>query len=445
MIIHNLKELNKKIRYHNQIDFKNFKKNKDTKIEHSQRLKFFSKHNFEYPSEDFTEEKGIVICAGGLVYIPGAIILIKILKKLNCSLPIEVWYLDDSEMDDYLVSVITDLGAKCVNASLVRKKYPVRHMGGWEIKCYSVIHSNFRQVLFIDADNIPTRNPTFLFDDKEYIKNGMIYWSDREFFDVDAEIFKICDIILHRKIRKMESGQMVINKEECWEALQVTMHLNEYSDFYYKYVWGDKDTFQIGCMIKKKNVNIINITPKEMQYNKYTVGWKLGMMQPFHDGTVLFQHRGFDKFSLFKKPKKIYNFLYEKECIEILNTIKEDFSKGRKEIYWTEPSTELEKKTTQEIIEQKYFLYKKADTDSREIEFLEDYSVDKNRDIYEEISKDTVKDSWTVKEINGELSLLVFGKDSLFLIMKLKNNIWEGTLVKEGILTKLCPLKKDRY
>ena len=42
-----------------------------------------------------------------------------------------------------------------------------------------------------------------------------------------------------------ETGQIVVDKRRCWAELQLTMHFNEWSDFYYQHVHGDKETFHL--------------------------------------------------------------------------------------------------------------------------------------------------------------------------------------------------------
>lgn len=53
-----------------------------------------------------TNERGIVISAGGKYYLPQALVLLRILRhNLNCTLPIEIFWVDGSEMDDITLKV----------------------------------------------------------------------------------------------------------------------------------------------------------------------------------------------------------------------------------------------------------------------------------------------------------------------------------------------------
>lgn len=53
-----------------------------------------------------THERGIVISAGGKYYLPQAVVLLRILRhNLNCTLPVDLFWLDSSEMDDVTFKV----------------------------------------------------------------------------------------------------------------------------------------------------------------------------------------------------------------------------------------------------------------------------------------------------------------------------------------------------
>jgi hypothetical protein len=58
------------------------------------------------PGLQTTNERGIVISAGGKYYLPQAIVLLRILRhNHNCTLPVEIFYVDGSEMDDATLKV----------------------------------------------------------------------------------------------------------------------------------------------------------------------------------------------------------------------------------------------------------------------------------------------------------------------------------------------------
>ncbi len=118
------------------------------------------------------------------------------------------------------------LGVKCVDAFEVRKEHPARRLHGWELKCYAILHSRFREVLLLDADNVPVVNPRFLFDTPEYKETGAIFWPDIGSLGPEKDIWKITGVP-YVAAPDFESGQIVVDKKRCWKALQLAMHYND--------------------------------------------------------------------------------------------------------------------------------------------------------------------------------------------------------------------------
>lgn len=192
--------------------------------------------------------RGVVTCAGGSLYSACSWISLKILRLLGCSLPFEVWYLGRAEMDPRLANLFEDVGAKVIDGREFAKQVSPRPriLNGWELKSFSVLHSSFEEVLFLDADCIALRDPTFLFSEPEYLKKGAIFWPDlppqsrkewipRDLWDFIGVPFK--------NVPAFESGQFVVNKKKCAKELQLTWHMNNHSDYWYTRCFGDKDLF----------------------------------------------------------------------------------------------------------------------------------------------------------------------------------------------------------
>ena len=98
------------------------------------------------------------------------------LRHLGCALPIELWYLGRAELDKRMSQLITPFGVKCIDALIIRQRYPVRDLTGWGLKPYAILHSSFKEVLFLDADNLPVVNPEYLFETPEFSNCGAIFW-----------------------------------------------------------------------------------------------------------------------------------------------------------------------------------------------------------------------------------------------------------------------------
>ena len=263
-----------------------------------------------YPADRF-EGKGIVICAGGPVYFPCAWVCVNMLRRLGVGLPVELWALDANELDRKMRDLLRPLGVRCVNAAVVRETHPVRILGGWELKAYAVLHSRFREVLFLDADNVPVRDPSFLFRCRPYTDPGALFWPCTSMLSPHHAIWQICRVP-YRAEPDFETGQMLIDKARCWRALNLTMHLNENSDFYYKYIYGDKDTFHMAWRMLDQEYGMIT-TPLQA----------MGAYLRQHDprGRLLFQHRHGAKWKVDAPNQVVPGFKFEDVCFGYLDRL----------------------------------------------------------------------------------------------------------------------------
>ncbi|MBO9201553.1 MULTISPECIES: alpha-mannosyltransferase [Niastella] len=240
------------------------------------------------------EGRGIVICAGGLRYFTCAWINIHVLKKTGCSLPIEVWY-TGNEFTPEVIATLTDLGVTCRNAN-DHSKLPI---DGLALKPFAILNTRFKEVLYLDADNICTANPEQLFENETYRQGGTIFWPDIWVTDKNNPIWKIIDASDYDSIEQ-ESGQILINKETCWKELNLCMYFNEQRQYYYTMLLGDKDTFRFAWKALQSPYYMI---PKPVAYCGYTNkndNSFFGLSMAQHDpiGNILFIHRNLLKWDI---------------------------------------------------------------------------------------------------------------------------------------------------
>lgn len=197
-----------------------------------------------YPHERY-KGRGVVIAGGGERFFPSLYVAIRALRHVGCRLPIQVWYLGrNHEMPAKLQAILAPFEVECVDADKMRRRYPARRLGGWELKVFAALHSPFEEILSLDADCYPCRNPEFLFELQEYRARGAIFWPDMVADDplLAWSAFGVPD---PRRQGSIESGQFVLNKRLCWEPLNLTWFYNDHSDYYYRYGYGDKHTFEV--------------------------------------------------------------------------------------------------------------------------------------------------------------------------------------------------------
>jgi Mannosyltransferase putative len=110
---------------------------------------------------------------------------------------------------------------------------------------YATAFSSFKEVLFLDADNTALIDPETLFDCEPYREAGAIFWPDFDVWEMEEGVWKVFGVPYHKE-RAFESGQYLIHKERCWNALMMAWYYADHSDFYFRHVYGDKECFHFG-------------------------------------------------------------------------------------------------------------------------------------------------------------------------------------------------------
>ncbi len=124
--------------------------------------------------------RGIVMSGGPSVF-NSMILLIRMLRELGCKLPVEVWHfaeefnefqiekLNAEEATTHNIGLDTNFRTVLLNHSMAKP---------YDIKAAAIVNSHFEEVLWLDADTVPTRDPTYLFDTPEFKQTGMMAWPD---------------------------------------------------------------------------------------------------------------------------------------------------------------------------------------------------------------------------------------------------------------------------
>jgi FkbM family methyltransferase len=274
------------------------------------------------------------------------------------------------EMQD----LVRPFGVTCVDGYKVRQQFPSRILNGWELKPYAIINSAFAEVLLLDADNVPVKNPEYLFNTAEYSQFGAIFWPDYGRLKRNNDIWQITQIP-YRDEPEFESGQIIVDKRRCWRALQVTMHLNEHSDFYYRYIHGDKDTFHIGW----RKIEQAYAMPA---HSIFTLSGT--MCQHDFNGNRIFQHRNLNKWSVSGNNARVAGFWFEAECLQFVSDLESRWSVVPKKQLSPESAALQE-----QIKNQRHYMYVRVGYDARPIALLPGGVVASGKD-------DAAEHTWAV-------------------------------------------------
>jgi ADP-heptose:LPS heptosyltransferase len=254
--------------------------------------------------------RGIVICGGGVRYFTNVWVCVNMLRLLGCALPVQVWHFGPAEMDKSMAALLSRLGAQSVDAHQGRKPGAPRLTHGWQLKPFAILNCVFREVLLLDADNVPVVDPERLFDSPQFKKAGAIFWPDYSHHpDAKATaIWRSCG--LRRPSEpEFESGQIVIDKERSWPALCLSLWFNENASFYYQYLHGDKETFHLAFRKLKQSYALVRQPVHTLPGT---------MCQHDFEGRRIFQHRNRDKWDFLLSNSRVNGFWFENECRQFI-------------------------------------------------------------------------------------------------------------------------------
>ncbi|KAL3666428.1 hypothetical protein V7S43_008679 [Phytophthora oleae] len=264
------------------------------------------KPGFTLPNVDESKETprdGIVM----VVYpklLASAYATIRMLRDvLHCQLPIEIWFRrDEVKHDIKMMDPLRHLASTYAN--IMFQKITDPQAKRFVAKIHAIYHSKFDRLLFLDADNVPVRDPSYLFESPEFVKTGTIFWPD--FWHPDYTIFGIHENTMLWELLDMpfvdmfeqESGQLMVDRRRHAAPLElVKFYALHRPDFFtsLRLVWGDKDLFRLAWLKLEVPFTMIQ-TPPGMAGTIYDTLLRsdfCGMTMVQHDpeGEILFMHR----------------------------------------------------------------------------------------------------------------------------------------------------------
>lgn len=371
------------------------------------------------PAERFSG-RGIVICAGGARMFTCAWVAINVLRRLlGCTLPIQVWHLGAREMGPPMRALLEERGVEVVDAHIVRQDHPAAALGGWELKPYAIAHSRFRDVLLLDADNVPVADPAFLFETPQFRETGAVFWPDVVRIAPDNPIWQICRVPF-RDTPAFETGQIVLDKQRCWAALALTMHLNENSDFYYQHIYGDKDTFLMAWLMRQQPYAMTPHLPKRLPAT---------LCQHDFEGRLLFQHRNGAKWILWGKNTRVPRFRHEEECRGFIAELQGLWG-GR---VFNPPSRSESALAVEKALSGRHFRYVLISAGEREIELLPANRIGAGRSLSEQV--------WYVIDGSGRAELVIADEERPTARLSAgADGAWRGhRLIGEQMPVELLP------
>lgn len=277
------------------------------------------------PLPDTFQGRGIVTCGGGYRYFTNAWVLIRMLRHLGCQLPIQLWYLGPKELDDGMRRIVDDYGVECIDGLSYMRSADGSYCGnallkrGWILKSIAIARCGFQEVIFLDSDNLPLRDPAFLFETPQYRAKGALFWPDVSTMAADRPLWRIFRVP-YREEPEFESGQIVVNKQIHSEALALTASINLRADLFYRFMYGDKDTFRFAWHRLDRPFAMPRYPPQGLCIPG---GGRLPMLcQHDFQGNRLFQHRNMYKWDLFGENPWVPGYFFEHQCRAFLDELR---------------------------------------------------------------------------------------------------------------------------
>jgi ADP-heptose:LPS heptosyltransferase len=257
--------------------------------------------------------RGIVLAASGMRYVACAWVCLRMLRHLGCRLPVELWHRGEHEWSPQLTELVSAHDVTVVDTSAMLRRYPADIDHRYALKPYAVIHSRFREVLWLDADQVPVQNPEFLFEIPEYKAAGAVFWPDFERFKPDHPMWRLTGVP-YRDEPEIQAGEILIDKVKCWRPLRLAMWFNEHHRLFYRYLIGDKDTYRFAW---HKLGETYAMPPYPIHALEGT------MCQHDFSGRRLFQHRNTRKWKLHGANANVEGFQFQQECLQFLRELRE--------------------------------------------------------------------------------------------------------------------------
>ncbi|KAE9366085.1 glycosyltransferase family 71 protein [Stipitochalara longipes BDJ] len=258
-------------------------------------------------------ERGIVMAAGDHASVVRARTNIRLLRSYNCSLPIEIFNFANeiSAPDKSLLEGLPleqrseDQEGHRGMTVTIRIAEGVQKGKDWKafhIKAAAIQQSSFDEILYLDTDSYPVRNPEYLFESKQWKDTGLILWPDYTKSHATNPIWRLVGQQCRNEYEG-ESGQIFISRSLHQDLLWVAEYFAlKYHEFY-GFLGGDRDSFRTAALLLDKKwtgPGRLNAAAGVVLNNPQGGGHT--MLQSDPEGKWLFVHANLIKHARFQRP-----------------------------------------------------------------------------------------------------------------------------------------------
>jgi ADP-heptose:LPS heptosyltransferase len=248
--------------------------------------------------------RGIVMLACGENYAASAWIALRRLRASGCQLPVELWHWGEHDWRPEYDGWFAGLGARIESFHDWIQRHPTPLTHPWALKPYAMVHSRFEEILYLDADQVVLRDPTYLFEEPEYRRTGAVFWPDERRWDVGHPMW-ILSGVPYADEPEVQAGEALLDRRRLGRALRLTLWMNEQHEYFYRYMIGDKDTYRLAF---RKLGQPYAMPPYPVQVMDGT------FIQRDFQGVQLWQHRIRPKWQVAGPNPRVEGFRWTEEC-----------------------------------------------------------------------------------------------------------------------------------
>lgn len=238
----------------------------------------------EWKSYEGTQ--GYVLIGGGR-YSWLSYLVIKQIRAIGSTIPIELFIPSSAEYEkEFCEVVLPRYNAHCnvFDDKLAARLAVDFDISGYQYKMLALLSSKFENIIYLDSDNFPVRNPEFILNSELFKETGLVLWPDAWARTTNPKFYDIANVeVKETKLRynkydeaqgtralesysfqdswyhmfegtipdpTSETGMMIINKTKQLKTLLLSLYYNVYGpNHYYPLMTqgsageGDKETF----------------------------------------------------------------------------------------------------------------------------------------------------------------------------------------------------------
>ena len=192
-------------------------------------------------------KRGIVI-TGGLEDFPRILIQLRLLRRTNSKLPVEVALLEEDDYNqEVCLKLFAPLNARCLILEHLMSHKPLPFVHDRKArrtinsneplhKLLAMFFSSFEEVLLLGPDTLVYNKPDSVFSEEPFLSKGLVLWPDFWAATVSPKMSKIQHKTIPSTLdatRTIDLGQMIISKAAGGKALLLAIYYTYYGNGLY--------------------------------------------------------------------------------------------------------------------------------------------------------------------------------------------------------------------